>query len=45
MAKATTKKGSATEPTKAAAKFTGKETRVAPWTLQTPILTSEFMAF
>lgn len=45
MTKGTTKKGTATETRQAAAKVTGKGTRLAPWTLQTPSLTSEFVAF
>lgn len=45
MAKGTTTKsaGSAAKP--GAAKVTGKGTRAAPWTLQTPSLSSEFIAF
>ena len=45
MAKDTTKKGSADGAKPVAAKVTGKGTRAAPWTLQTPSLASEFVAF
>lgn len=45
MAKRTTKTGSAAEAKAAAAKVTGNGTRAAPWTLQTPSLASEFVAF
>lgn len=45
MAKGTTNKDSAAEAKQAVAKVTGKGTREAPWTLQTPSLASEFVAF
>ena len=45
MAKSTTKASNPTETTPAAAKVTGKGTRAEPWTLQTPSLSSEFLAF
>ncbi len=45
MAKGTTKKTTTAEPKPAAASVTGQGTRAAPWTLQTPSLASEFVAF
>lgn len=45
MAKGTTKKSSADGAKPVTAKVTGKGTRSAPWTLQTPSLASEFVAF
>ena len=45
MAKGTTKKAAAAAPKPAAASVTGQGTRSALWTLQTPSLASEFVAF
>ncbi len=45
MAKGMTKNGGATEKKHATAKVAGKGTRATPWILQTPSLTSEFVAF
>lgn len=45
MAKGTTKKSTASEGKPVAAKVAGKGTRAEPWTLQTPSLSSAFVAF
>jgi hypothetical protein len=45
MAKDATKKSAASAVKPAAAAVGGKGTRAAPWTLQTPSLASEFVAF
>ncbi|MEZ5844548.1 MAG: hypothetical protein R3D27_12565 [Hyphomicrobiaceae bacterium] len=45
MAKGTTRTRSATETKQTSANVTGNGTRATPWTLQTPSLKSEFVAF